>query len=63
MPGKTIILCITLMLCSVSSKDSVQAQARTTRPNDFGIELGGNGLLGSFSYQRMMALREREWVE
>jgi len=54
MPRKTIILCITLMLCSVSSKDPVQAQARSTRPNDFGIELLGNGLVGSFSYQRMI---------
>lgn len=54
MPGKTIILCTTLTLFSMVSKDSVQAQARTTRPNDFGIELGGKALLGSFSYQRMI---------
>ena len=54
MSGKTIILCITLMLFSVPSKDSVQAQTRTTRPNDVGIELGGKMFLGSLSYQRMI---------
>ena len=54
MSGKTIILCTTLMLFSVFSKDSVQAQTRTTRPNDLGIELGGKMFLGSLSYQRMI---------
>jgi hypothetical protein len=34
MPGQTIIVCATLMLFSVFSKDSVQAQTRTTRRND-----------------------------
>ena len=54
MSGKAIILCTTLMLFSSFSKDSVQAQSRTTQPNDVGLELFGKGLLGSLSYQRMI---------
>jgi hypothetical protein len=58
MPGKTIILCTTLALFSGFSRDSVQAQTRTTRPNDLGIEVLGTGVLFSFSYQRMIT----SWV-
>ena len=64
MSGKTIILYTTLMLFSVLSKDSVQAQTRTTRLNDVGIELLGpssvllgTSLLGSVYYQRMITSR------
>ena len=57
MSGKIILLCTTLMLFSVLSKDSVQAQTRTTRRNDVGIELLGKTRLYSLSYQRMITSR------
>ncbi len=54
MSKKTVILCITLMLFSVFSKNSAQAQGRAERRNDVGLELAGKGALYSFSYQRMV---------
>ncbi len=62
MSGRAIILCTTLMLSSVFSQDSVQAQpftqtaisTRTMRPNDIGLELLGKGLALTLAYQRMI---------
>ena len=54
MSKKTVILCTVLMLFSVFSKNSAQAQSRTTLRNDFGIELLGKAALYSFSYQHMV---------
>ena len=54
MSKKTVILCTTLMLFSVFSKNSAQAQSRTALPNDVGVELLGKAVLYSFSYQRMV---------
>ena len=48
------MLCTTLMLSSVFSRDSVRAQTRTMRPNDVGVEALGTGVLASFSYHRMI---------
>jgi hypothetical protein len=54
MSGKTIVLCTALIVSPVLSKDLVQAQTRTTRPNDLGGEALGKAGLLSFSYQRMI---------
>ena len=54
MSKKTAILCTTLMLFSVFSKDSAQAKSRATLKNDVGVELLGKAALYSFSYQRMV---------
>ena len=54
-PRKTAIVCTTLMLFSVFSENSAQAQSRTTLRNDFSFELLGKAVLYSFSYQRMVS--------
>ncbi len=54
MSKKTAILCTTLMLFSVLSKNSAQAQSRAELRNDAGLELLGKGVYYSFSYQRMV---------
>ena len=54
MSKKTVILCTTLMLFSVFSKNSAQAQSRAELRNDVGLELLGKGVYYSFSYQRMV---------
>ena len=54
MSKKTAILCTTLMLFSVLSKNSAQAQSRAALRNDFGVELLGKAVVYSFSYQRMV---------
>ncbi len=54
MSKKTVILCTTLMLFSVFSKNSAQAQGRAERRNDVGLELAGKAASYSFSYQRMV---------
>lgn len=53
MSGKTTILCTSVILFSVFSADSAQAQSRDSLRSDFGIELLGKAALYSFSYQYM----------
>jgi hypothetical protein len=52
MNRKSLVLLVIALLCSSAA---LTAQARSAKPNDFSLELGGKCVLYSLSYQRVVS--------